>query len=189
MSTQNGITRREAVIKVAGGLVALSLLPYTQITFAQRQQAVDQPVAWSQFYQVSQTLTDRSALDPALSARYFLALTHCFPDFATQLTQLNQLRSEHHDGQSLFDAAQLAGLSEITTHILSAWYTGSAGPSDSAEYVLVAYRDALMYQTVSDALVIPTWCSKGPLWWLDLPPGVTREPSVPALDPPQSLLP
>lgn len=181
MFLDEGLTRREALMKMAGGLVTLSLAPWPQITLAEQTKTTGEPVVWNQFYQVSQTLTGRKDLSPALSARYFLALSQCFPEFHQQLAQLSDLSRQTPESQAFYDAARNAGLVAMTDHILHAWYTGTAGPSIAGDSVMVAYNDALMYNTVSDALVIPTWCAKGPLWWTELPPGVTREPSVPAI--------
>ena len=65
-------------------------------------------------------------------------------------------------------AARQAGLQDLASDIVAAWYTGTVGRGPTA--VVVAYEEALMYQPVRDALTVPTYCSYGPLWWTAAPP-------------------
>lgn len=72
-------------------------------------------------------------------------------------------------------AAAAAGQDKTLTAVISAWYTGTITTAKGP--VVVAYKDALMYRSTEDGLVVPTYCNKGPMWWRDtLPPGVTRTP-------------
>jgi len=188
MSLQTPMTRREALTKMAVVMVTTSLLPYSNITYAEREQVSGMPVEYSQFLLISKKITALDDLDVALSARYFTALRTHFPQLSQHLGALFALSKRVPDANSLNQQATTLGLGEIMQAIVTAWYTGTVDPNNVEHSQLIAYKDALMYRTVQDALITPTWCTFGPLWWTDLPPGVHRQPSIPATDAPDTFI-
>ncbi|MBS3892436.1 sugar dehydrogenase complex small subunit [Serratia marcescens] len=182
MSLQIVLTRREALGKMVGVIVAASLLPYSNITYAERAKIAASPVEYAQFLQISRKITEFDDLDVTLSARYFSALCEHFPQLNSQLNALFILSQQATDAETLNRHAIEQGQRELIQAIVTAWYTGTVDPSSAEQGQLISYKEALMYRTVQDALIVPTWCNFGPLWWTDLPPGVTRQPSIPATD-------
>ncbi|MTD08533.1 dehydrogenase [Serratia sp. YC16] len=182
MSLQTVLTRREALAKMVGVIVTASLLPYSNITYAERAQIAASPIEYAQFLQISRKITAFDDLDVTLSARYFSALREHFPQLNPQLNALFILSQQTTDAEAFNRKAIEQGQSELIQAIVTAWYTGTVDPSNAEHGQLIAYKEALMYRTVQDALIVPTWCNFGPLWWTGLPPGVTRQPSIPATD-------
>lgn len=182
MSLQTVLTRREALAKMVGVIVTASLLPYSNITYAERAQIAASPIEYAQFLQISRKITAFDDLDVTLSARYFSALREHFPQLNPQLNALFILSQQTTDAEAFNRKAIEQGQSELIQAIVTAWYTGTVDPSNAENGQLIAYKEALMYRTVQDALIVPTWCNFGPLWWTGLPPGVTRQPSIPATD-------
>lgn len=182
MSLQTVLTRREALAKMVGVILTASLLPYSNITYAERAQIAASPIEYAQFLQISRKITAFDDLDVTLSARYFSALREHFPQLNPQLNALFILSQQTTDAEAFNRKAIEQGQSELIQAIVTAWYTGTVDPSNAEHGQLIAYKEALMYRTVQDALIVPTWCNFGPLWWTGLPPGVTRQPSIPATD-------
>lgn len=182
MSLQTVLTRREALAKMVGVILTASLLPYSNITYAERAQIAASPIEYAQFLQISRKITAFDDLDVTLSARYFSALREHFPQLNPQLNALFILSQQTTDAEAFNRKAIEQGQSELIQAIVTAWYTGTVEPSNAEHGQLIAYKEALMYRTVQDALIVPTWCNFGPLWWTGLPPGVTRQPSIPATD-------
>lgn len=182
MSLQTVLTRREALAKMVGVIVTASLLPYSNITYAERAQIAASPIEYAQFLQISRKITAFDDLDVTLSARYFSALREHFPQLNPQLNALFILSQHTADAEAFNRKAIEQGQSELIQAIVTAWYTGTVDPSNAEHGQLIAYKEALMYRTVQDALIVPTWCNFGPLWWTGLPPGVTRQPAIPATD-------
>ncbi|MBI3310030.1 MAG: dehydrogenase, partial [Serratia liquefaciens] len=90
--------------------------------------------------------------------------------FTGQVEQLGGLLQTGQSAQQLQQLAIQAGLQAVVTAIITAWYTGTVGHGQTAE--LIAYKDALMYRPAGDALIVPTYCGNGPLWWTAPPPAV-----------------
>lgn len=116
-----------------------------------------------QFVRVSQAITEHQHLDVNLAARFYQALSERDPQFVGRLAQLIPLISPTISAQDFLAKASSAGLRDFLYHIVTAWYTGTVG--DDYHGTLVAYKQALMYQTVSDGLIVPTYCGNGPIWW------------------------
>ncbi|MFT4274161.1 MAG: sugar dehydrogenase complex small subunit [Pantoea sp.] len=119
--------------------------------------------AVKQFVSLSQAITEHKHLDTVLAARFFAAFSQRDAQFAPRLTQLALLLQPGMSAQQLLAKADSAGLHDFLYQIVTAWYTGTVG--DDYHGTLVAYKQALMYQTVSDGLVVPTYCGNGPIWW------------------------
>lgn len=126
------------------------------------------------FLALSRKITGKDQLSPVTAGRILAALAADDPDLPAKLEKLTELSSSAASPTALKQAASTVGLDGTMMAIVSAWYTGTidtkAGP------VVVAYKDALMYQPVADGLTVPTYCNRGPLWWSDLPPHITRIP-------------
>ncbi|CNF58397.1 TPA: sorbitol dehydrogenase family protein [Yersinia enterocolitica] len=166
----SGFTRRELLVGLASTMVATSLLGYPFLTQAEQQTAAANPLAFAQFFTLSQTLTEHQDIDQGMSARIFTALHNSDKQLSSQISQLTALMQDGQSAQQLQALAQQHQLQKTVSAIVAAWYTGTVGHGQQA--VLIAYKDALMYRPASDALVVPTYCGNGPLWWTATPPDI-----------------
>lgn len=176
---QTGATEGSAVPKhlkttrrqlLAGSALLLADLAFHTPALAQ----TDSSAAEAAFLALSRKVTGKDQLSSVTSGRILAALETDDPALSAKLEKLSALSTATASPAALKQAASTVGLDGTVMAIVSAWYTGTidtkAGP------VVVAYKDALMYQPVADGLTVPTYCSRGPLWWSDLPPQVTRIP-------------
>jgi hypothetical protein len=127
-----------------------------------------------QFLALSKRATDRAELSEVTSKRILDALGE---DASTAggLVALVGMMNGAKSAADLKAAAVAGGQDKTLTAVISAWYTGTITTAKGP--VVVAYKDALMYQSTADGLVVPTYCNKGPMWWRNtLPPDVTRTP-------------
>ncbi|MFM0212741.1 sugar dehydrogenase complex small subunit [Paraburkholderia sediminicola] len=106
------------------------------------------------FMTLSQSLTARSGLDRAVGTRLLAALQNSTPDLAQQLPKLAGALA----GDSA-DAAQQA----LALKIMDAWYLGTV------DNQVVTYEQALMYDVVSDTLIIRSYCPNKPGFWAAKP--------------------
>ena len=106
------------------------------------------------FMSLSQSLTARPALNRDVGARLLAALQKSSPDFARQLPKLAGALS---NGSA--DASQQA----LALKILEAWYLGTV------DTTVVTYEQALMYDVVSDTLIIRSYCPNKPGFWAAKP--------------------
>ncbi|MGH1593493.1 sorbitol dehydrogenase family protein [Yersinia proxima] len=171
-SDQNGtgFTRRELLVGLASTMIATSLLGYPFLTQAEQQTTAANPLAFARFFKLSQTLTEHQDIDQGMSARIFTALHNSDEQFPSKISQLTDLMQDGQSAQQLQALAQQHQLQKTVSAIVAAWYTGTVGHGQQA--VLIAYKDALMYRPASDALVVPTYCGNGPLWWTATPPDI-----------------
>ncbi|CAI2513782.1 sorbitol dehydrogenase family protein [Serratia plymuthica] len=163
-----GFRRRDVLFGMASVLVATSLLGYPFLTQAEQQTAAANPLVFARFFTLSRTITEHQDIDQGMSARIFTALSDSIPNFSAQIKQLSALLQPEQSAKQLQTLAIQTGLQDLLTAIISAWYTGTVGHGPQA--VLIAYKDALMYRPASDALIVPTYCGNGPLWWTAAPP-------------------
>lgn len=128
------------------------------------------------FYTLSQTITGHRDLSAATAARIEQAMRTNVPGFAEQLPRLGALLVTGQEAKALLAAASAAdaSLRELALAIVAAWYTGTVAgnAAQGTKSIVVAYAEALMYRTVADGQVVPTYCNYGPLWWLKAPPAV-----------------
>lgn len=115
------------------------------------------------FIQVTQTITEHKHVNAELAAHFFNAFVKKVPEFTQQITPLVQLTQAGMSAATFAERAQAAGLQGLLQQIITAWYTGTVG--NDYHGILVSYQQAWMYRTVSDGLVVPTYCGNGPLWW------------------------
>lgn len=160
-------TRRQLL---AGSALLLANLAFHTPALAETESSA----AEAAFLTLSLRITGKDQLSPATAGRILAALAADDPALPVKLEKLSGLSTSAASPAALKQAAATVGLDGVVMAIVSAWYTGTidtkAGP------VVVAYKDALMYQPVADGLTVPTYCNRGPLWWSDLPPQVTRIP-------------
>ena len=128
------------------------------------------------FYTLSQTITGHRDLSAGTAARIEQAMRTNVAGFAEHLPQLGALLVTGQQANTLLAAATAAGsgLRELALAIVAAWYTGTVAgnPANGTKSIVVAYAEALMYRTVADGQVVPTYCNYGPLWWLKAPPPI-----------------
>ncbi|WP_241581494.1 sorbitol dehydrogenase family protein [Rosenbergiella nectarea] len=115
------------------------------------------------FIRITQAITEHKQVNAELAAHFFNAFVKKVPNFAQQITPLVQLIQEGMSATAFAEKAQAAGLQARLQQIVTAWYTGTVG--NDYHGILVSYQQAWMYRTVSDGLVVPTYCGNGPLWW------------------------
>ena len=116
--------------------------------------AADQAAAPQAFMALSQVLTGKPQLDPALSARLFAALQKSTPGLPQRLAPLTQALAA-----GSLDAASQA----LALRILQGWYLGVV------DGVVVSYEQALMFDAVADTVGIPTYCAGAPGFWAAKP--------------------
>ncbi|MFM0731191.1 sugar dehydrogenase complex small subunit [Paraburkholderia sediminicola] len=106
------------------------------------------------FMTLSQSLTARSALDRNVGTRLLAALQQSSPDLALQLPKLAGALAA---GSA--DAAQQA----LALKIMEGWYLGTV------DNQVITYEQALMYDVVSDTLIIRSYCPNKPGFWAAKP--------------------
>lgn len=164
--------QRRRLIGVGGLLLSAALFPpMGRFAFAAVKPTESQLTS---FISLSEQLTGYGNLNPILAERYLTAMLNLYPDFATHLSALG-------DGETVMSRiAHNKSNTEWAMRITHAWYTGTVGPNQDDAVEVIAYKDALMYRPTADGLPVPTYCFRGELWFSALPPGITREPTVPA---------
>ena len=163
-----GFSRRDMLKGVGSAVVAATLLGFPFLTQAETATATGAPVIFTQFFMVSQAITEHQDLSPGMSARIFNAFYHGNPQFAIQVTKLFDLLQPNQRAKQFQEAARQNGLGDLLTSIITGWYTGTV--KNGTDTILIAYKDALMYRPVSDGLIVPTYCGNGPLWFTAPPP-------------------
>lgn len=156
-----GSSRREFIFAVAGLALTGVFAAMPGITFAANVANASDPV--KAFIRVSQAITEHKQIDSVLAARFLEAFAQRDPLFDKRISQLNHLAVAGINAQQFLDKATQAGLHDFLYDIVTAWYTGTIG--DDYHGTLIAYKQALMYQTVQDGLIVPTYCGNGSIWW------------------------
>ena len=128
------------------------------------------------FYTLSQAITGHQDLRAETAARIEQAMRSNVTGFAEHLPALGALVKTGQPAKDLLAAATdtAPALRELALAIVAAWYTGTVAgnPANGTKSIVVAYAEALMYRTVADGQVVPTYCNYGPLWWLKAPPPI-----------------
>lgn len=145
---------RRRFIYASGMILSTVFLPVQTLAQAEHQSV---KVYLTDFLSLSEKLTGYTVLNDQLASRYLASFMTLFPGF------------EDH---FLTDKA-------LQQKILHAWYTGTVGPNDKDQVMVVAYKNALMYRPTADGLPMPTYCFQGELWFSELPPGITTQPNFP----------
>ncbi|MGC5749312.1 hypothetical protein J4P41_11860 [Gluconobacter sp. NFX36] len=120
------------------------------------------------FLILSEFLTGRKDLSVTLARRYYVGLQEQFPDLPARIANLS--RDIHASGVRSMDDYLAHGPTpearSTATTIVSAWYLGVIGQDPKKK--MIAYSDALMFQAVAGALVVPSY-GAGPLAWGNRP--------------------
>ncbi len=155
-SSRREFLRSALIISAAGLAASLPLQSFADSVIHGRDAARD-------FIRVSQTITEHKHISPQLASRFLGAFSQRDPQFNSKIARLAAVIQSPMSAADFKQQAVAAGLGNFLQDIITAWYTGTIG--DDYKGTLVAYKDALMYATVSDGLVVPTYCGNGPLWW------------------------
>lgn len=112
------------------------------------------PASLDAFMTLSQALTGKTGLDRDIAERLFAALQKSTPDLAQRVPQLAGAFAAGTSNEA--DQA-------LALKILEGWYVGLV---DNA---VVTYEGALMYQVVSDTLIVRSYCPNKPGFWAAKP--------------------
>ena len=171
------ITRRHALIGLAALLAQAGFWSNPLSAAMPSGAAAASPAPGSMlFYTLSQAITGHQDLRAETAARIEPAMRSNVPGFAEPLPALGVLVKTGQPANDLLAAATdtAPALRELALAIVAAWYTGTVAgnPANGSKSIVVAYAEALMYRTVADGQVVPTYCNYGPLWWLKAPPPI-----------------
>ena len=123
------------------------------------------------FLVLSQRLTGRERFDPLLAQRVYDALDRSDPAFRQNVARLNAWVQTHGGVPSdiYIEALQVdqLDLANAVVAMVRAWYLGLVGELPRVQ--VVAYERALMFDTVSDVLPIPSYCRDVPFYWTQKP--------------------
>lgn len=133
-------------------------------------QAVVPAAILDRFMALSRVMTARADLSAETGARIYQALLAADASRAAAFEALFALQLAERTAEQVLAAARGKGRDGLLHELVAAWYTGTVGQGNQG--VLVAYAEALMYRTVSDGLIVPTYGSYGPLWWTGNPPAL-----------------
>ncbi|AFC85235.1 sugar dehydrogenase complex small subunit [Frateuria aurantia] len=133
-------------------------------------QAVVPAAILDRFMALSRVMTARADLSAETGARIYQALLAADASRAAAFEALFALPLAERTAEQVLAAARGKGRDGLLHELVAAWYTGTVGQGNQG--VLVAYAEALMYRTVSDGLIVPTYGSYGPLWWTGNPPAL-----------------
>jgi hypothetical protein len=106
------------------------------------------------FMTLSQSLTAKATLDRDVGMRLLAALQKSTPSLAPQLPKL---------AGALTAGSADAGQQVLALKIMEAWYLGTVDDQ------VVTYEQALMYNVVSNALIIRSYCPNKPGFWATKP--------------------
>lgn len=134
------------------------------------------------FLALSQFLTGKPDLNPAVAARAFLALTEAdgaFEGHANRLlAAIQKGRLVDMDGFDGFMAVH-PDLRSTAMRIISAWYlgyTGTPAPLDGEDDArFVAYESALMFRPTADATAVPSYTRGRTDYWRHAPASLATD--------------
>jgi fructose 5-dehydrogenase small subunit len=178
VSNNPGILKRRELLLLAGaGFAVLSMPRWLQPASAQTTTAVVTPKTatansqqQSDFFALSALLTANSKLNPHTSARTYAALCAQVIEFEKQSADLWRFSQVHQiKGVEALSAAVAgnAALSRVLHQIVSVWYLGVVGSGVQGK--VIAFEQALMFDPVRDAVVVPTYCRAAPGYWATQP--------------------
>jgi hypothetical protein len=162
----SGLARREVLALIgAGAILGAGLAP---------ADAAEGDSTLTRFLDVSRLLTRRRALDAVLARRIYEELGTKLPRFDYRIDAMRRFI----DAEGIGDVEALMAaldredrdLAALARTVLAAWYTGVVG--DGADARLVAYQNALMFDTVRDVVAVPSYCLAAPGAWAARPPAV-----------------
>ena len=153
-----GISRRRLLGYIGVGLVSSLMSPLSLDAFAASTQTSPQNL--ERFMLVSRALTGKRQLNGQIGQRIYQVLLSKIGGFDQKLALLQPLP----DG----DPAQWPPLQQqIARKILQGWYIGVIG--EGADAAVISFENALMFDAVSDVLVIRSYCPNKPGYWAAKP--------------------
>lgn len=151
---------------------AQNLTPAVPPAGANNQQQTAQ-TAQTNFMALSALLTATPKLNPRTGARIYSALSTQAIEFEKQAAALWQYSRDHkiEDVDNLASAiASDSALTLVLHRIISAWYLGVVGDGGvTGGAKVIAFEQALMFDQVRDAVVVPTYCRAAPGYWVTQP--------------------
>lgn len=125
------------------------------------------------FMALSALLTGAAKLNPRTGARLYSALSTQAIEFEKQAAALWQYSVDHKikDVDNLAAAVGAdSALSLVLHRIVSGWYLGVVGDGGvTGGAKVIAFEQALMFDQVRDAVVVPTYCRAAPGYWTTQP--------------------
>ncbi|MEO6918006.1 MAG: sorbitol dehydrogenase family protein [Collimonas sp.] len=173
--------RRKLMLLAGASLAMMSIPHWLQQASAQNVTPANPPSAantqqQSDFMALSALLTATPKLNPRIGARIYSALGTQAIEFEKQAAELWQYSQDHkiQDVDKLASAlANDSALSLLLHRIVSAWYLGVVGDggitNGSGGPKVIAFEQALMFDQVRDAVVVPTYCRAAPGYWVTQP--------------------
>jgi fructose 5-dehydrogenase small subunit len=171
--------RRRNLMLLAGASFAMMSIPHwLQQASAQSITPAAPPASadnqqQSNFMALSALLTAAPKLNPRTGVRIYSALSTQAIEFEKQAAALWQY-SQDHKIQDVDNLASAVGndsaLSLVLHRIISAWYLGVVGDNGvTGGAKVIAFEQALMFDQVRDAVVVPTYCRAAPGYWVTQP--------------------
>jgi hypothetical protein len=157
---------RRKLVLVAGASLTLMRLPHWfKLAVAQAPSTTVSPIPdprhtpaqQARFLALSMLLTDRPQLNAVTAARLLMTLSAQSGDFDKQMTALADVAHRHRLKNVEAVEAAVRGdyaLLGVAHQIVSAWYLGMVGDVVSGK--VIAYEQALMFDPVRDAVVVPS---------------------------------
>ncbi|WP_211442661.1 sorbitol dehydrogenase family protein [Collimonas humicola] len=170
---------RRKLMLLAGASFAMMSIPHWLQQAAAQSSAPAAPSAGantrqqSDFMALSALLTATPKLNARIGARIYNALSVQAIEFEKQAAALWQY-SQDHKIQDVDNLASAVGsdsaLSLVLHRIVSAWYLGVVGDGGvTGGAKVIAFEQALMFDQVRDAVVVPTYCRAAPGYWVTQP--------------------
>jgi len=170
---------RRKLMSLAGASFAMMSIPHwlQQASAQSITPAAPPPAASNQqqtdFMALSALLTAAPKLNPRTGARIYSALSTQAIEFEKQAAALWQYSQDHkiQDVDNLASAvANDSALTLVLHRIISAWYLGVVGDGGvTGGAKVIAFEQALMFDQVRDAVVVPTYCRAAPGYWVTQP--------------------
>ncbi|CFQ30979.1 sugar dehydrogenase complex small subunit [Yersinia bercovieri] len=153
-----GISRRRLLGYIGVGLVSSLMTPLPLDAFAASTQTSPQNL--EKFMLVSRALTGKRQLNGQIGQRIYQILLGKIGGFDQKLALLQLLPAG--------EPAQWPPLQQqIARQILQGWYIGVIG--EGADAAVISFENALMFDAVSDVLVIRSYCPNRPGYWAAKP--------------------
>ncbi|WP_145570474.1 sugar dehydrogenase complex small subunit [Yersinia bercovieri] len=153
-----GISRRRLLGYIGVGLVSSLMAPLPLDAFAASTQT--SPLNLEKFMLVSRALTGKRQLNGQIGQRIYQILLGKIGGFDQKLALLQLLPAG--------EPAQWPPLQQqIARQILQGWYIGVIG--EGADAAVISFENALMFDAVSDVLVIRSYCPNRPGYWAAKP--------------------
>ncbi|WP_145577175.1 sugar dehydrogenase complex small subunit [Yersinia mollaretii] len=153
-----GVSRRRLLGYIGVGLVSSLMSPLSLDAFAASTQTSPQNL--ERFMLVSRALTGKRQLNGQIGQRIYQILLGKIGGFDQKLALLQPLPAG--------EPAQWPPLQQqIARQILQGWYIGVIG--EGADATVISFENALMFDAVSDVLVIRSYCPNKPGYWAAKP--------------------